>query len=371
MNEITQIDQGVASLITKAEYDVQIATANKYPRSIKNFLDEARQLVTLNEDIAAQCIYSLPRAGKAIEGASARFAEIVASCWGNIRAGARIVDEDSRFITAQGVCHDLQKNVLISYEVRRRVTGNNNKKFGDDMVAVTGNAAASIALRNAILKVVPKAFWQPLHEEAKKVAIGDAKTLSSRREAALDMLQKMGVKREDVLTYLGVKGVEDITLDHLLLLRGNVTAIKEGDITVDDVFYPKKSSPINPNAGVNAVDILEQAANATQPEPATLAHDDDGVIIEQSPDSERDEQTIDMFANDAPAAEAKPIYTLEQLEQMPVKIIADRVALAKAIKASIDAGAVAKLAALQKFDEVLNQLMNDGQGNHATAIRNA
>jgi hypothetical protein len=343
MNDLQTIEAtpALASLITKTEYDVQIATANKYQRSIKNFLDEARQLVTLNEEVAAQCIYALPRGGKSIEGASARFAEIVASCWGNIRAGARIVDEDNRFITAQGVCHDLQKNVLITFEVRRKITDKYNKKYNDDMVVTTGNAAASIALRNAILKVVPKAFWQPLYEEAKKVAIGNAQTLSNRRELALETIQKMGVKRDDVFAYLEVKGIEDITLDHLAILRGNLTAIKEGDATVDDVFYPKKVT-LKSNAPTNAVAALEAAA---QPAQATQPYNaDTGEIIEGD--------MPDMFEGATPTEEAKPFATLEQLIALPYTNQTQIKVLCKEAKRSIEGMAVTKLDFMQAFPDL-------------------
>lgn len=239
-----EIDNGgIAGLVTKAEYDVQIATAKKYPRSVKRFLDDATAMVTLNEDVADDCIYALPRGGKTIEGPSARFAEIVLHSWGHCRAGTRIVNEDSRFITAQGVCHDLQNNTLIAYEVRRRITDKYGKKYNDDMIGVTANAASSIALRNAVLKVVPKALWSPLYEQARKVVVGDVKTLANRRATALGHLQKFGATQEMVLKKLEVKGVEDITLDHLVLLRGIATALKDGDSTVESMFAEEATQP--------------------------------------------------------------------------------------------------------------------------------
>lgn len=84
---------GTAALINRSEIDMQIATAHKFPRSIKRFRQEALAMVTLNEQIAESCIYALPRGNKTIEGPSARFAEVVASAWGNCRAGARVVSD--------------------------------------------------------------------------------------------------------------------------------------------------------------------------------------------------------------------------------------------------------------------------------------
>ena len=228
--------KSLVELVSQAEIDTQIATAKQYPRSIKAFLEDARAMVTLNEQVAESCNYALPRGGKIIEGPSVRFAEIIFSAWGNARAGTRIVHEDSRFITAQGVCHDLQRNTMITREIKRRVTDKHGKTFNDDMVGVTGNAASSIALRNAILAVVPKAFWSPLYEEARKVAMGDSLTMATRRAHTLEVMAKFGATQEMVLAKLEVKGVEDITLEMLATIKAALNSIKDGTATVEELF---------------------------------------------------------------------------------------------------------------------------------------
>lgn len=237
--EVTrELDGGssMVSLLNRSEIDQQIATAHRFPRSIKRFRDEAMQMVTLNESVAGQCIYALPRDGKTIEGPSARFAEVIASAWGNSRAGARVVDDRGDFVTAQGVFHDLERNVAITYEVQRRIVDKYGKRYKPDMIGVTANAACSIALRNAILKGVPKAFWDDMYTEARKVVMGDVKTLANRRADAVALFQRYGVSVEQLCAKLEVAGVEDITLEHLVTLRGLVTAIKEGDTTIEDAF---------------------------------------------------------------------------------------------------------------------------------------
>ena len=223
-------------LISAAEINQQIATAKKYPRQVTTFMREARALVTLNESIAQQCIYALPRDGKVVEGPSARFAEIMAHAWGNSRAGARVVHEGDKFLTAQGVMHDLERNVAITFEVQRRITGKNGRRYSDDMIGVTANAACSIALRNAILKVVPKAFWQPLYDEARRVVAGDVQTLSNKRAKAIEAFAIYGINKEQICTKLGRAGVADITVDDLVMLFGILTAIKEGDTTPEQAF---------------------------------------------------------------------------------------------------------------------------------------
>lgn len=245
------VEGGTVALLNRSEIDMQVATAHKFPRSIKRFRQEALQMVTLNESVAESCIYALPRSGKTIEGPSARFAEVVASAWGNCRAGARVVSDAGDFITAQGVFHDLERNVAITYEVQRRITDKNNRRFNADMIGVTGNAASSIALRNAILKGVPKAFWDDMYQAARAVVMGDFSTLANRRADALKALVAFGVTQEQVFAKLGVEGAADIGLDHLVTLRGLITALKEGDTTPEQAFAAddgaaKQTKPAEP-----------------------------------------------------------------------------------------------------------------------------
>lgn len=229
-------DVGALQMLQSAEVNQQITTARQYPRSVKASLATALELATLTVETAEECMYALPRDGKTIEGPSARLAEIIANSWGNCQAGARIVDEGPRFVTAQGVFWDMERNVRIVYEVKRRITGRNNQRFSDDMISVTANAACSIALRNAVFKGVPKALWAGVYERAREVAIGNQETLSSRRARAFAVLQKMGAPEPAVLTKLGRKGVEDVTLDDLTTLQGIRNAIKEGEISVEEAF---------------------------------------------------------------------------------------------------------------------------------------
>lgn len=229
---------------TRGEVDMQISTAKQYPRDIARFLRQAETLATISDDIAASCFYKLKRSGKDIEGPSVRFAEIVATAWGNIRIDARTVSEDARFVYAEGVAWDLERNNAIRFGTRRRITTKNGDRFSDDMIATTANAAAAIALRNCVFRVVPKAFWEPVYEKAKEVAVGSAETLSERRQKLIDYFQrKHAVGADRLCGYLGVEGVESINLKHVEDLRGLATALKDGDAKVEDTFPILSQTP--------------------------------------------------------------------------------------------------------------------------------
>lgn len=238
--EVISQDSGTLHALQSAEIDRQIATARAFPRSIKAFRDQALELATLDEQTAMECMYSLPRAGKKITGPSARLAEIVASCWGNCRYAARVVEEQRDFVVAQGVFHDLEKNSFVSFEVKRRITDKNNKRFNADMIAVTGNAACSIALRNAVFKGVPKALWSRIYQEAVNTAFGKGRTIAQRREAALEYFTKAGASREEIFATLEVADESEITLDDLVWLTGIRNGLQEGEFTIDTAFRQQR-----------------------------------------------------------------------------------------------------------------------------------
>lgn len=224
--------------LNRSEIDTQIATAKRWPRSIVQFKEQAMEMACLDEDTAATMFYALPRGGKKIEGPSVRLAEVVGSSWGNLRYGARIVAIDDKFITAQGACMDLEKNIAATVEVKRRITDKNNRRYNDDMIQVTGNAACSVALRNAIFKVVPFGLVKSIYENARLASIGKAKTMAERRASALDWFTKAGATVEQVLEAIGKKGVDDITIEDLVTLTGLRTAIKDGETTIEEALGP-------------------------------------------------------------------------------------------------------------------------------------
>ncbi len=317
--EVATIDNGMVGLIAAAEIDQQIATAHKYPRSISGFRKEALQLVTLSEVIAQECIYALPRDGKTIQGPSARFAEIILHAWGNSRAGARVVHQDAEFITSQGVCHDLQRNNAITFEVQRRITNSKGKRYSADMIGVTANAASSIALRNAILKVVPKAFWSEPYAAARHCAVGDVKTLANKRADAIAAFQHYGVTDAQIFAKLGRGGVQDITLDDLAILFGILTAIKETEITPEEAFADdagRSTSVPGPQAKSTAQKPVETAKPAEPKVEAEAARESAPAAEEKQPAGAQAANEDKKSDNDSPISEGQLRILRAQLKRV-------------------------------------------------------
>ena len=282
--EIVQND-ALAS-IERAQVDVQISTARKYPRTLSKVKERMLSFATLDEETASSCFYTLPsrRGGddKPIQGPSVRMAEIALASYQHVKAGSRIIADDGKFLTAQAVVHDLENNVAVSIEVRRRVTSKSGARYSDDMIAVTGNAACSIALRNAVFRVVPRALITPVYEAAKRVAVGDVKSLTSKRAQIIARLKQMGAKDAAILAAVGADKIEDIDLARLEVLIGLGTAIKDGEITLETAFpgaAPKEDGkPIFKDEPKPAPAAVEQPAAApATPEPTNTTTEPAGT----------------------------------------------------------------------------------------------
>ena len=235
--EIVEIKQAeMLQAINRSEVDMQIATAKQYPRDVTQVLNRIETLATMDPETAADCFYILRRQGTMIEGLSVRMTEIIASQWGNMRVQTRIIGNDGKTITVQGVCHDLETNLAVSVEVKRRITTKEGKTYSEDMQVTTGNAAAAIAFRNSVLKVVPKAVTKKVIENVKRVAMGQELDMETSRQNLLKTIKRWGVSEQQLFEYLGIKKIEELDKEMIFEMRAVAQAIKEGTTTIEETF---------------------------------------------------------------------------------------------------------------------------------------
>lgn len=270
--EIFETQEQVSPLVIyqqdKAQIDVQIATAKAYPRNIKRATDNALAIVTMDVETAVTCNYSLPRGGKSISGPSVHLAKILAQCWGNMRIDAKVTGIDERHVTSESVCFDLENNLAIKTQVKRSIMGSRGR-YNDDMITVTGNAANSIALRNAVLSVVPKAIIDKVYNAAKATITGDlsdkTKLIGKRKQVFDGLKDTYGLTEKEVLSAIGKAAIDHVTPDDILVLIGIGQAIKDGDTTVDQAFK-KDIKPTSDAVKKAADDLAEKlkSKNATQ-----------------------------------------------------------------------------------------------------------
>ena len=223
----------------KAQIDVQIATAKTYPRNVTRAIENSMAIACLDMTTASTCTYSVPRGGRAITGVSVHLAKILAQNWGNLRIESRVIAIDDKHVTSQGICFDLENNIAIKTEVKRSIMTKTGR-MNDDMITVTGNAGNSIALRNAILAVIPKGVTDKVYNSALKTITGDVsdetKLIKRRTQVFTKLKDDYGVTEAEVLGAVGRASLSNITPKDIVVIIGIGQAIKDGDTTIDLAF---------------------------------------------------------------------------------------------------------------------------------------
>ena len=271
--QIVQVDA-----VERANVDSQVATAKQYPRSIKRSIDNSIVIATMDAETAQSCGYALPRGGKPITGPSVHLAKIIVSNWGNMRTESKVVQITDKQIISRGTAWDLETNVASAFEVRRNIVDSKGKRFSDDMITVTGNAANSIAYRNAVFSVIPRAMVDKVYKAAQKYITGDLsdeeKLIKRRTDAINYFNDEYGITEAEVIKLCGKHTVQQIKANEIALLLGMVQSLKDGDTTVDELMNPIRESKEARNskladiaakaAGVKEQPHPEQPANQTQ-----------------------------------------------------------------------------------------------------------
>jgi hypothetical protein len=226
--------------IEKTNIDVQVATAKMYPRDMRRSINNSIAMATMDIETAQACSYALPRGNKPVTGPSVHLAKIIASNWGNIRTEAKVVQITDRQVISRGTCWDLETNVASAFEVRRSITGKDGKRFSDDMITVTGNAANAIAYRNAVFSVIPKAITEAVYRAAQTAITGDLsddEKLRERRTKAIKYFNdKHKISESDILKLCGKQKIDQIGADEIALLLGIQQSLKDGDTTKEELL---------------------------------------------------------------------------------------------------------------------------------------
>lgn len=237
-----QIQITQADTIERASVDSQVATAKQYPRDVRKCINNSIVIVTMDIETAKSCSYALSRGGKLITGPSVHLAKILATNWGNIRTEAKVVQITDKQIISRGTAWDLETNVASAFEVSRSIVDSKGKRYSNDMIVVTGNAVNSIAYRNAVFAVIPKAITDRVYQAAQKYITGDLsdadKLLKFRTTLINTFKNEYGISESEVIKLCGKQTTNQIKTDEITFLVGVNQSLKDGDTTVDDLMKP-------------------------------------------------------------------------------------------------------------------------------------
>lgn len=261
----------------KAHLDPKVLTAMAFPRDTYQVMDDIERLALKNIEIAEACYYARPGNKTTdnpnpspIFGPSIRLAEIAASFWGNIEIGSSVISQDENRVTVKGYARDLQKNYTVEREVTRSIRtsmAKGNKLYSPNMIENTILAASSIAMRNAILVIIPRAFINMVFNKAmdmvKNGVVNSPKgtqDFNQRCDRTFQTFAKYNISEEIILGYFGYKNRNELNSDDFVVLTGIHTSIKEGHLDAKDAFN-RSEVIINNDSSSSLEDQLQSLAD--------------------------------------------------------------------------------------------------------------
>jgi hypothetical protein len=261
----------------------KVAVAKRWPRNVETFYARLRAEVLKDKTVAESSYYKLKRWDakerkfKFIEGPSIRVAEIALRHWGNTICQATISREYDGYIVARGEAFDFETVSGSSTEIFRNIMTSDKgangdpvtpRRFSRDMIAMTINAALSLARRNALMGVVPRSLLDQVVAEAKQLVVGGGVPILERFQKSVETFGKMGVTEAQLLQYLDVDDRSKVTIDDIETLIGVRNSIRDKDTTVEEEFpAPKEPSKAPSFVGKPATTATEAKKTAEAPAP--------------------------------------------------------------------------------------------------------
>jgi hypothetical protein len=162
------------------------------------------------------------------------------------------------------------------------------------MIIVTQNAASSIALRNAIFRVIPRSLVDEIFVRVKQVAVGEGKQMVQKRAEIVDAFGRLGISVEQLLVKLECPEIGDITIEDIEVLIGYGTRIRDGESAND--LFPKVGAPAPAKEGERTP---LKKPESTKPTPVAKA-----VTPEQRNQDSEDQARVER--GDSPKGEELP-----------------------------------------------------------------
>lgn len=190
--------------------------------------------------LAKAALYSYPRGGETVTGASIRLAEVMAQNYGNLEFGIREIERQQGRSIAESYCWDLETNVKQSkiFEVPHEIyTKRGTKKLTDprDLYELVANMGAR-RLRACILGIIPADIREDAETRCKKtLADGGGEPIADRIKRMVLAFKDFGVTIEMLEKRLGHK--IDLTIgEEIVDLQGIYNALKDKQAKRADFF---------------------------------------------------------------------------------------------------------------------------------------
>lgn len=274
---VETVPAGIVQQHERAAMDMQVATAQQLGRSINQFQQDLESWSCMTQEIAEECTYVLKKGGNPIVGPSIRFAELLQVAYRHIVCETFIEEEAERFIIVGATARDLFRNITIRGRVKRRIVNKHGQRFNVDMIQTTTQAAASLALRNAIIRLIPKALWQGVWLKSRTVAQGiDPDTgkrvipFAESVQRAITFLGNFDITEAEILAHMRYDARGDFKPDDLTFLRNKARSIQAGEVDPSEAF-PEPQEESTAAGDKQAADVASRLDTAKAAAPKKKA----------------------------------------------------------------------------------------------------
>lgn len=246
--QLDRINQGTVAIEASraiAEAQGKLVIAKRFPRDEVAAYAKAMEACQ-RPKMAEKAFYAFPRGGQTVEGATIRFAEELARCWGNIDYGIKELSQDDGKSEMQAYAWDLETNA----QSVQNFTNPHQREQGKKMVTLTSqrdiyenNAnMATRRLRARILAILPSWFVEDCIAECKKTLAGQNDTpLVDRVKKMVVQFAKLGVTQEQIEHRLKRK-IDTMNADDFTEYIGIYNAIKQNESRISDWFETEKEA---------------------------------------------------------------------------------------------------------------------------------
>lgn len=248
-NEIIEgelIDQDSASAARAQQGMMQVRGSYATAVSVQNPRGLNRVTRNLEQESAlagASFYYGWSVGRDRIEGPSIGLAMAAARCWGNCAIEQLPMQETADSWVFTAIFVDLETGFTLSRQFRQskrwNVAGKHDAERKDDIRFQIGQSKAA---RNVILKALPEWLIDKAMDAAKAGVREKIESFIKEKgfpaavDALVKALAKVGVTDAAIVDKFGIATVDGLDVDHLVILKGDLLAIQNGQERAEALF---------------------------------------------------------------------------------------------------------------------------------------
>lgn len=249
-----------------AEVQAALIIAQRFPRNQKQAMDRILTACQ-RKNVAEYGIYSYPKGGVEIEGASIRLAEVMMQNWGNASFGTYEISRSNNESEMLSFAWDFETNLRVERKFFVKHTRDTKRGSYDltderEIYEKTANYG-SRRTRACILALIPKDVIEAAMLQCDETMKAEIKDLPAAIKLMLEKFNSIGISKEMIEKRIQRK-TDSITAAQILQFRKIFNSIKDGLSKIEDWFdislKPKE-------ANTQIFDGEFEEVDETKPEP--------------------------------------------------------------------------------------------------------